>query len=71
MSKRKPSAKLTTPAVVARVQRAVAVKNGGKIPKGSFVGRMQRAAAKLRSTGSNKTKKSSPNKEKSHVQQER
>lgn len=45
MSNSKPSRKSTTPAVVARVQRAVAIKHGGQVPKGSYVGRMQRIAA--------------------------
>lgn len=36
----------TTPAVVARVQGAVATRAGGGLPKGSYVGRMQRAASK-------------------------
>jgi len=45
MSKSKPSVKPVTPTVVARVQRAVAVKNGGKTPPGSYVGRMQRTVA--------------------------
>ena len=44
MSNPKPSVKPITPAVVARVQRAVAAKNGGQTPLGSYVGRMQRAA---------------------------
>ena len=41
----KSSSKTTTPSVVARIQRAVAVQNGGQVPKGSYVGRMQRAVA--------------------------
>jgi len=32
---------LTTKVVVARVQSAVAKQNGGGVPKGSYVGRMQ------------------------------
>jgi len=36
----------TTHAVVARVQGAVAKNNGGMVPKGNYVGRMQRAVAK-------------------------
>lgn len=36
----------TTPAAVARAQGAVARQNGGGVPKGSYVGRMQQAAAK-------------------------
>lgn len=36
----------TTQAAVARVQGAVARRNGGGVPKGSYVGRMQRAVAK-------------------------
>lgn len=45
MSNSKPSSKSTTPTVVARVQSAVAIKHGGQVPKGSYVGRMQRIAA--------------------------
>lgn len=36
----------TTPAAVARVQGAVARTNGGGVPKGAYVGRMQQTAAK-------------------------
>ena len=36
----------TTTAVVARVQGAVACQNGGGVPKGSYVGRMQQTVAK-------------------------
>jgi hypothetical protein len=36
----------TTPAAVARVQGAVARQNGGGVPKGSYVGRMQQTVAK-------------------------
>ncbi len=36
----------TTPAVVARVQSGVARQNGGGVPKGSYVGRMQNIVAK-------------------------
>ncbi len=35
-----------TPAAIARVQGAVARKNGGGVSKGSYVGRMQKAEAK-------------------------
>lgn len=35
-----------TPAAAARVQSAVASKNGGQVPKGSYAGRIQSAAAK-------------------------
>jgi hypothetical protein len=35
----------TTPAAVARAQSAVARANNGVVPKGSYVGRMQRAVA--------------------------
>lgn len=45
MSKSKSSPKSTTAAAVARVQGAVAVQNGGQVPKGSYVGRMQRTVA--------------------------
>ena len=48
MSKSKSSSNSTTPAVVARVQRAVAIQNGGQVPKGSYVGHMQRTAAQPR-----------------------
>lgn len=36
----------TTPTAVSRVQSAVARQNGGGVPKGSYVGRMQHAVAK-------------------------
>ena len=36
----------TTTAFVARVQGAVAHQNGGGVPKGSYVGRMQQTVAK-------------------------
>lgn len=36
----------TTPADASRVQRAVAAQHGGQVPKGSYVGRLQGAAAK-------------------------
>lgn len=36
----------TSPAVVARVQSGVARQNGGGVPKGSYVGRMQQTVAK-------------------------
>jgi hypothetical protein len=36
----------TTPGAVARVQGAVARQNGGGVPKGSYVGRMQQTVAK-------------------------
>ncbi len=36
----------TTSAAVARVQGAVARQNGGGVPKGSYVGRMQNTVAK-------------------------
>lgn len=43
----RPSAKSpTTPATVARVQGAVADRNGGGVPRGSYVGRMQKTVAK-------------------------
>lgn len=35
----------TTPSAVARVQGVVARQNGGGIPKGSYVGRMQQTIA--------------------------
>lgn len=56
MSKSKSSPKSTTPAVVARVQRAVAVQNGGQVPKGSHVGRMQRVVAQIAAPKSGKSK---------------
>lgn len=36
----------TTQVAVARVQGVVARQNGGGVPKGSYVGRMQRTVAK-------------------------
>lgn len=42
----KPSAQKTTAKVVARVQGAIARENGGKVPKGSHLARMQRVVAK-------------------------
>lgn len=36
----------TTKSAVARVQGAVAHQNGGGVPKGSYVGRMQQTVAK-------------------------
>lgn len=36
----------TTQAAVARVQGVVARQNGGGVPKGSYVGRMQQTVAK-------------------------
>lgn len=36
----------TTPADVSRVQASVAKTNGGTVPKGSYVSRMARTAAK-------------------------
>ena len=38
--------KSTTQKAVARVQRAVAIQHGGGVPKGSYVGRMQKVAGK-------------------------
>lgn len=38
--------KPTTPATASRVQRAVSLKNGGTVPKGSQASRMQRAAVR-------------------------
>lgn len=35
----------TTPEAVARIQRAVAQQNGGGVPKGAYVGRMQQTVA--------------------------
>lgn len=47
MSKAKSKTpKQITPEDVSRVQRAVAKKHGGQVPKGNHVGRMQRAAAR-------------------------
>jgi hypothetical protein len=46
----------TTKAVVARIQSAVAIKNGGQTPKGNHVTRMQRVAAKAQSKSGPKTK---------------
>ena len=56
MSKSKSSPKPTTPAVVARVQGAVAVQNGGQVPKGSYVGRMQRVVAQTAAPKAGKSK---------------
>jgi len=39
------------PADVARVQSAVAQQHGGQVPKGSYVGRMQRTVAKPSDAG--------------------
>lgn len=55
MSK-KPSTKSTTPVVVARVQRAVAIKNSGQVPKGSYVGRLQRTVAQPHPADGGKSK---------------
>ena len=38
--------KSTTQSAVARVQGVVARQNGGGVPKGSYVGRMQQTVAK-------------------------
>lgn len=49
MSKNKAKsrpAKLTTPVDATRVQGIVAGKHGGQVPKGNYVGRLQRAATK-------------------------
>ena len=46
MSNSKPTSKPTTPDVAARIQRAVAKQNGGQIPQGNYVTRIQRAATK-------------------------
>lgn len=43
---RTPAKSATTPAAVARVQSTVAHQNGGGVPKGSYVGRMQQTLAK-------------------------
>lgn len=56
MSKPKSTNNSTTPDVAARVQRAVAIQNGGKVPKGSYVGRIQRTVAKAQSTTVGKSK---------------
>lgn len=40
------SVRLTTPDAASRVQGTVARHNGGVVPKGSQVGRMQRAAVR-------------------------
>lgn len=34
----------TTPTTATRAQKAVALTNGGVVPQGSYVGRLQRAA---------------------------
>jgi hypothetical protein len=46
MSKSKSQNNSTTPTVVSRVQHAIAIQNGGQVPKGSYVGRLQRTVAK-------------------------
>ena len=46
MEKSKADSRTTTIATVKRVQRAVANSNGGAVPKGSYVGRMQRIVKK-------------------------
>lgn len=46
MSNSKPTSNSnTTLTVVARVQRAVALQNEGRVPKGNYVGRMQHTVA--------------------------
>lgn len=37
---------LTTPAAASRVQGAIAKTHGGSVPTGSYVGKLQRAAAR-------------------------
>lgn len=43
---RTPVKSATSRAAVARVQSAVAHQNGGGVPKGSYVGRMQQTVSK-------------------------
>lgn len=43
---RTPIKSATSPAVIARVQSAVAKQNDGKVPKDSYVGRMQKTVSK-------------------------
>lgn len=45
------SAQKTTAKIAARVQGAVARKSGGAVPKGSYVGRLQRTAVKSSTSG--------------------
>jgi len=45
-ARRRPVKSPITPEALARVQGAVAKQNGGGVPKGSYVGRMQKVAAK-------------------------
>ena len=55
MTKSKSVGKPTTGAAVARVQSAVATQHGGGVPKGSYVGRMQRTVAQAQpKSGSSK-----------------
>ena len=56
MKSSKPSNQSTTPSVVARVQRAVAINNGGQVPKGSYVGRIQRTVAQQPTATGSKNK---------------
>ncbi len=56
MSKSNPSSTPTTPSVVARIQSTVAKQNGGQIPKGSYVGRLQQTVAHSTSTVVGKVK---------------
>ena len=44
----------TTVAAVARVQSTVARANGGRLPRGSYVGRLQATAAKHSAHGGTK-----------------
>lgn len=45
-SKSKGTSTPTTKGDVSRIQSAVARKHGGQVPKGSYVGRMQKFVAK-------------------------
>ena len=42
---RTPTKSPITPAAAARVQSAVALRNGGGVPKGSYAARLQQTAA--------------------------
>lgn len=53
MTKSKSGGNPTTGAAVARVQSAVATRHGGAVPKGNYVGRMQRAVAQTQPKNGN------------------
>ena len=53
MTKSKSVSNPITGAAVARVQSAVATQHGGGVPKGNYVGRMQRAVAQTQPKSGN------------------